>query len=385
MRKLSARAESAFIKPFLAMEILERAKQLQQQGRKVYRMEVGEPDFKTPEVVVDAAIDALRSGETKYCSTLGILPLREALVSRYKSEYGVEISTDQIIITSGSSAAMMLLFSLLFDPGDEVLLPDPYYACYPNFLKLYGVNIKYIPLYPENQFRLTVDDVKKAVSDKTKAIIINSPANPTGQLCPDEVFEFLAGENITIISDEIYHGLIYGGKHARSSLEFTENTFVISGFSKLFAMTGWRLGYIIAPLDWMKLLKHGQQNFFIAANTFVQFGALAALSHSQSITDNVVSVFEHRREILLGELEHIGIKTAYKPDGAFYLLVDFKQYNDDSLALAMDILEKTGVALTPGLDFGNQVKTYLRFSYAASVPDIIGAIKLLKGYLDQIK
>ena len=380
MSPLSHRASSLTITPFQVMEVLEHAKKLEQQGRKIIHMEVGEPDFDTPKCIIDCAVDALKSGKTRYSSSLGIEPLRQAIADKYNTEYGVSVSPDQIIITSGSSAALMLLFSLSLDSGDEVLLTDPSYACYSNFLELYGAVPKYVPLKKENQFRLYPDDLKDKITNKTKAIILCSPSNPTGQLVPDELWNFLAEKDILIFSDEIYHNLVYE-KQPRTAIEFSKNAFVISGFSKAYAMTGWRLGYIIAPPEWMRLLQKGHQNFFIAANTFVQWAGVAALSQAGKDIAEMKDMFAKRRDLLLEELKSIGIDPGYTPDGAFYLIVDFSQVFEDSLKLAFKILNETGIALAPGIDFGNQTKSYLRFSYATSFDNIKEAVKRLDCYL----
>ncbi len=379
MCALSRRASQIQIAPFQVMEILERARQMEAQGRSVIHMEVGEPDFDTPSVITQTAIEAISSGKTRYTSSRGILPLREAIAQKYHTDYGVSISPDQVIITSGSSAAMMLLFAMSLDQGDEVILTDPGYACYPNFLSLYGAVARHIPLREENQFRVSPEDIKNAITPRTKAIILCSPSNPTGQLVPDEVWEYVAEKNLIVFSDEIYHGLVYK-KQARSVLEFTNDAFVISGFSKLYAMTGWRLGYLIAPPEWIRLLHKGHQNFFIAANTFVQWGGLAALTKAQDDVAQMVTMFEQRRGVLIDELTRHGMPPAYTPDGAFYLLKNFSHLALDSLKLAFDILEKTGVALTPGIDFGETTKSYLRFSYATSCENIKEAVSRLAQY-----
>jgi aspartate/methionine/tyrosine aminotransferase len=380
MTDLFTRAEELNIRPFIVMDILDRAKQLAAQGRDIIRMEIGEPDFDTPQQITDAAIKALESGETRYSPSQGILPLREAIAEKYHAEYGVDISPDRIIITSGSSAAMTLLFSLTLAAGDEVLLTDPYYPCYPNFLKLYRARPVFAKLHRENEFRVCPDDIAQALTPQTRAVILASPANPTGQLVPDTVWQYLADSGLTIFADEIYHGLVYG-KKARSVLEFTDNAFVINGFSKLYAMTGWRLGYIIAPRKWISLLNKGHQNFFIAANTFVQIAGLAALKNTKNEIESMVKTFHSRRDHLLRCLNSIGLPPGYIPDGAFYLLVNMGHINKDSLSLAQDMLEKAGVALAPGSDFGTQAQSYLRFSYSASEERITEAVKRISQYM----
>lgn len=380
MPDLLSRAEQLNITPFLVMDILQRAQQLADEGRDIIRMEIGEPDFDTPHTITQAAIDALNKGQTRYSSSLGILPLRTAIAEHYHTHYGVKLSPDRIIVTSGSSAAMTLLFSLTLAPGDEVLITDPYYPCYPNFLKLYRTRARYIPLRRENRFRITPHDIEQCITPDTRAIILASPANPTGQLVPDEVWEYLSAQNITIFSDEIYHGLVYDTR-ARSALEFADDAFVINGFSKLYAMTGWRLGYIIAPEKWIGLLNKGHQNFFIAANTFVQWAGYSALHKTHADIEAMVSTFKQRRDFLISELKSVGLDPGYVPDGAFYVLVDMSDIHHDSLELACDILENTGVAVAPGSDFGTQTASCIRLSYAVSQERIKEAVHRLATYI----
>jgi len=283
------------ITPFLVMEIMEKAARLEKKGEKIIHLEVGEPDFDTPLCIKQAAIKAMEKGQTKYSHSLGILELREAISESYKKNYGVLIHPDQIIVTSGTSPAMFLLFALLLNPGDEVILSDPYYACYPNFIRFMGGKPVPVKIYEKDGFQYQPQKIHRKIRPKTKGIIINSPSNPTGNLLSPKVIKKIAQLGPWIISDEIYHGLVYKGK-AHSILEYTEKAVVINGFSKLYAMTGWRLGYLIAPKDLIRPMQNIQQNFFISASSFIQYAGLAALQKAQAEVKKMVGIYNQRRK-----------------------------------------------------------------------------------------
>ncbi len=368
------------ITPFLVMDILERAKELERAGRQIIHLEIGEPDFPTPAAVVAAAQAAMAAGETQYTHSQGLLELREALCDHYRAAYGVDLTPEQFIITSGTSPAMLLIFAGLLDAGDEVILTDPAYACYPNFLRLVDAVPHRVPVFEEDGFRLRPEDLPRHLSRRTKAIIINSPANPTGTLLPPETLRELADLGPYIVSDEIYHGLVYEGQE-HSILEFTDRAFVINGFSKLYAMTGWRLGYLIAPRDFIRPLQRLMQNFFISANAFVQRAGIAALTQAGPEVARMRAVFDERRRFLLAGLRRLGFRIPVEPTGAFYVFVNARHLSSDSYALAFDILEKAGVGVTPGVDFGPGGEGFLRFSYANSRENLAEALRRLEAYL----
>ncbi|MCU0561000.1 MAG: pyridoxal phosphate-dependent aminotransferase, partial [Desulfobacterales bacterium] len=266
---------------FIVMDVLEKAKEMERSGVNVIHLEVGEPDFDAPACVKAAACQALANGHTHYTHSMGDRELREAIALHHRSADGVGVEPDQIIVTSGSSPAILLVFSALLDPGDEVIISDPHYACYPNFIRfVQGVPVT-VPVLEEDGFQYRPEEIRKRLSARTKAIFINSPSNPTGNLLSAErmreIAAMTAGPNApVIVSDEIYHGLVYEGKE-HSILEFTDRAFVLNGFSKLYAMTGLRLGYVIAPPSLIRPMQKLQQNFFISANSMVQRAAIAAL------------------------------------------------------------------------------------------------------------
>ena len=367
------------ISPFLAMEIMERARELERQGRSIIYLSLGEPDFPTPEPIVEAARQAMLGGETRYTHSLGRIELREALASHYQQRYGVDVSPDQIIVSSGTSPLMLLLFAALCDPGDEVILTDPGYACYPNFVRFVGGHPVFLSTSPEQGFQPRAENVSALLSTRSRALLINSPANPTGAVLDREQLQSLAELPIPLVSDEIYHGLTYEGEE-HSILEFTDRAFVFGGFSKAYAMTGWRLGYLIAPKSAMRALQTFHQNVVISANSFVQLAGVAALKQCAPHVAAMRTEYDRRRRHLIPHLEALGLKVHARPSGAFYVLADARHISMDSLGLAKEILEETGVALTPGIDFGPGAEGFLRFSYANSLENLDQAVDRIKRY-----
>lgn len=368
------------ISPFYVMEVLERAQQLERKGINIVHLEIGEPDHNTDSQICKKAVSSIKSGDTKYTHSLGVAELREELSLFYKKKYNISVSAQNVIVTTGSSPALFLCFASILDPGDEIILTDPHYACYPQIIKIAGGVAKFVRIYEQEDFQIDVSRLKKLISKKTKAILINSPSNPTGMLVNNDVMEQLAELRIPIISDEIYHGLVYEGKE-QSILEFTESAIVVSGFSKLYSMTGWRLGYMIVPDPYVRPIQKLQQNLFISANSFVQSSGIEALRLSDNKIKNIVGKYKKRRDIMVTGLRDLGFDIKKVPDGAFYVFINTKKINTNSYELAFDILEKSHVALTPGIDFGSGGEGYLRFSYANSVENIKEGIARLKKYI----
>ncbi len=366
--------------PFLVMEVLERAQELERQGKRIIHLEVGEPDFPTPACITEAAVKALRDGRTHYTASVGILPLREAICEHFLARYGVNLSPDRIIVTSGTSPGILLMLSSLLEEGDEVILPNPRYACYPQFITYVGGVPAYVDVREETGYELEPEDARKKIGPRTKAILINSPANPTGHVMDADVMRELASLGPIVISDEIYHGLVYEGKE-HSALEFTDNAFVLNGFSKLYSMTGWRLGYIIVPPRFQRLIQKMQQNFFIAANTFVQWAGIAALEEAGPDVERMVDCFNQRRKLIVPRIKELGFGVAKEPTGAFYVLANARQFTQDSLAFAFEVLENAGVGITPGIDFGSNAEGCVRFSYANSLENIEEGMRRLEEYL----
>ncbi len=368
---------------FIVMDVLEKAHEMEREGIDVVHMEVGEPDFDIPECASDAVKKALDDGDTHYTHSLGKIELREAICDYYKKIYNVEVTPDRVLVTSGTSPAMLNMFSVLLETGDEVIVSDPHYACYLNFINFAGGVPVTVPVFEEDGFQFRIEEVKKKISDKTKAILINSPSNPTGNLLSKERMKKIADLSQTIISDEIYHGLVYEGRE-RSILEFTDNAFVLNGFSKLFAMTGLRLGYLIAPNEYMWPLQKVQQNFFICANSMAQKAGIAVLKYADADTEKMRNTYNERRKYMISRLKAMGFKIPVEPTGAFYVFVNAKHIAVNSYKLAFDILEKAHVGVTPGIDFGQGGEGYLRFSYANSIENIEKGMDRLETYLKEL-
>jgi aspartate/methionine/tyrosine aminotransferase len=369
------------ISSFLVMDILERACALERRGESVIHLQIGEPDFDTPEPVKEAAIKAIRDGHTHYTHSLGLPALREAISAHYQRTHGVNVDPGRVVVTSGTSPAMLLAFSALIHAGDEVVLTDPHYACYPNFITYAGGRVRRAATRPEDGFQFTPETLAPHLEDAPRAVVVNSPANPAGTLIPDEHLKDICNAGVTVVSDEIYHGLTYDGARARTALEFTDECFVLNGFSKLWAMTGWRLGWVIAPKKYVAPMQRLQQNFFISAGSVAQWAGIAALNECEEAVARMVAEYGRRRMVLIEGLKKLGLHAPVEPKGAFYVLADARHISRDSLSLARDILEKAHVGVTPGIDFGPGAEGYLRFSYANSVENIEEGLARIGRYL----
>jgi aspartate/methionine/tyrosine aminotransferase len=372
------------IPPFIVMDVLEKAQELERRGEHVIHLEVGEPDFDTPECVSEAGYRAICEGRTHYTHSLGLMELREAICEDYRVKYGVEVSPEQIVVTSGTSPAMLLVFSALLEVGEEVILSNPYYACYPNIIRFVGGSPVFVDVMEEEGFQYLPEMIEEKLSPRVKGIIINSPSNPTGNVMSEKRMERIAQFRPFIISDEIYHGLVYEGK-AHSILEFTDHAFVINGFSKLYAMTGWRLGYVIAPIEFIRPMQKIQQNLFISASSFAQWGAVIGLKEAETDVRRMRETYDKRRRFLIPKLRELGFGITVMPTGAFYILANAKRFSDDSYGLAFDILKEAKVGVAPGIDFGTNAEGYLRFSYANSLENIQEAMNRLEQYLKRYR
>ena len=375
------------ITPFIAMEIMEKIHEMEKSGIDVIHMEIGEPDFNVPECVNQATVDALSANATHYTHSLGDIRLREAISQYHKTTYNTIIDPGQVLITSGTSPGMLLLFSALLNPGDEVIISDPHYACYANFINyVQGVPVT-VPVFEEEGFIYTPQAIQDKITSKTKAIFINSPSNPTGNVISQERMQQIVNiakkNNLYVISDEIYHGLVYEGQE-HSIFEFTDKAFVLNGFSKLFAMTGLRLGYLIAPPEFVRALQILEQNFFICANSVIQLAGIAALKYAHKETQEMKATYNKRRIYVIERLKEMGLGITIKPTGAFYIFANAKHISNDSLSLAHDILEKAHVGVTPGIDFGEHGEGYLRFSYANSMENLEIGLDRMEGYLKNL-
>ena len=367
---------------FIVMDVLEKAAELEKNGIDVIHLEVGEPDFEPSLCVEDAVKASFSKDRTHYTHSLGNIELRNEIVAFFKREYGVEITAGQVLVTSGSSPAILMALMALCRPGGEVVLSNPGYACYKNFVLAAGGKPVFVNVEAEDGFVYPIEAVKKAITPNTCAIMVNSPMNPTGTLVPDGAFEELARLGVPIVSDEIYHGLVYNGR-ARSVLEFSKEAFVINGFSKRFAMTGLRLGYLVAPVKYMRALQIMQQNLFICAPSISQEGGIEALRNPLSHNDVELrrKIYDERRCFLIKRLREIGFVIEKEPQGAFYVFANARKFTDNSYKFSFDVLDNAHVGITPGIDFGSNGEGYVRFSYANSIENIEEGLRRIESYL----
>jgi len=361
------------IEPFRVMQLLERAKELESTGKKIIHMEIGEPDFLTPRSVIEAAKSHLDNSNQFYTPSTGAPELQQALSQWYKDEYGVAIDSKRILITPGTSGAFSLIYAVLLEAGESVLLPDPGYPCQRNFIRLAGGNPINVPVGPESRYHLSDNLVRKRWQAETRAVVVINPSNPTGTLInPDELKRLASTcreREGYLISDEIYHGLTYGTK-APCALEFDDDAIVVNGFSKRWAMTGWRIGWIIVPEALIDACRRVMQNIFIAAPTLSQYAAIAALKEKEAV-ENMRQAYDERRQFLLRELPKLGFDIVVEPQGAFYIYANVEKLTDDSRAFCWKLLEERGVAITPGEDFGTyQSDRHVRFSYATGMDEL---------------
>ena len=369
---------------FFVMDVLERANELQRQGVDIIHLEVGEPDFDVPECVTKAVVEAYKNHQTHYTHSLGDPELRQEIANLYKREYNVDVDKDQILVTSGSSPAILLTMILLCNENSEVILSHPGYACYKNFVLGAHAKPVNVPLRAENGFQYKVEDIKEKITENTAAIFINSPMNPTGIVLEESFMKEVSQLGVPVISDEIYHGLVYEGK-VHSILEYTDNAFVLNGFSKRFAMTGLRLGYLIAPKKYMPALQKLAQNFLICASSTAQKAGIAALRDTSDYEQTMFNTYNERRLYLVDRLQKMGFTLPAIPQGAFYVFVDASKYTNDSLKFAFDVLEKAHVGITPGVDFGTDGEGFVRFSYANSLENIKEGMDRLEKYLSTVR
>lgn len=365
----------AEIAPFHVMALLGRAKALEAEGRSIIHMEVGEPDFSTPEPIIAAAQQALLDGKTHYTPSLGLPELRCAISDFYRQRYGELVEPERIIITPGASGALMLALGVTINPADEVLMADPGYPCNRHFVRLLEGVARSVPVDAATQYQLTPMLVDRYWGQQSRAVMVASPSNPTGTLLPQAELQsiqtLVERRDGWLLVDEIYHNLIYGPQPP-SAVNLGANTLVINSFSKYFSMTGWRLGWLVVPKALVCEVEKLAQNLYIAAPTLAQYAALAAFTpQCQQILEQRRQQFQQRRDYLMAALKGLGFKVPVTPDGAFYIYADCSAWGSDSFALAQQLLEQAGVAITPGIDFGSHgPESYLRFAYTTSMENL---------------
>jgi aspartate/methionine/tyrosine aminotransferase len=373
------------IAPFHVMDILARAQALQAAGRDIIHLEIGEPDFATPAPIVEAGIAALRAGHTHYTGALGLTELREAIAGFYESRWQVAVEPSRIAVTPGASGALLLVLGLLTGPGDDVLMADPGYPCNRHFARFCEARAVSVPVDASSSFQLTLELIERHATAATRAVLIASPSNPTGTaMSPDElarIHDWCAAQGVALIVDEIYLALTYDG--AEHSAARWDDVFVVNSFSKYFLMTGWRLGWLLAPAWAMPALERLAQNLFLAAPTPAQHAALAAFAPTTlNMLESCKAELRTRRDFLLPALRERGFVIPVTPQGAFYLYADCSRFTPDSHAFANRLLEHAGIAATPGVDFGpHHASRHIRFAYTQPLPRLSEAMTRLDRFL----
>jgi aspartate/methionine/tyrosine aminotransferase len=374
------------IEPFHVVSLVTRALELQAQGRNIVNMVIGEPDFPTPPAIVEAGIEALRHSQIRYTPSLGSTGLRGKLRGWYQSRYGIDVPESRIAVTSGSSGALLLTMGVLLSPGDEVLMADPSYPCNRHFVRAMEGRAATVPVDADTGYQLTADLIAKHWTPRTVAVMVATPSNPTGTLIPlDELKKIHAvvqSKGGVLIVDEIYHGLTYGFD-AHSTLEFADDVFVINSFSKYFCMTGWRLGWMVVPQGYVPHIEKLAQNLYISNSDVAQQAAIAAFDpETLDILEGNRVKFQQQRDYLLPALRQLGFDIPVEPQGAFYIYANCSRFTNDSFGFCRDLLEKEGVAVAPGIDFGeHHAARHVRFSYPKPVPVLEEGVRRLREYL----
>jgi aspartate/methionine/tyrosine aminotransferase len=375
------------IRPFQVMELLARAKALEAEGRSIVHMEIGEPDFDTPAPVVEAARRALAAGCVRYTAAAGLATLREAIAGWYRSRYAVEVAPSRILVTPGASGALLLAAGVLLDCGDRVLMADPGYPCNRNFVRFVGAESVGVPVGPQTGYQLTPELIDAHWSDGVRAVMLASPSNPTGTMIAPETLQAIAARVTSrgawLIVDEIYHGLTYGQEEVGTALALASGAFVINSFSKYFGMTGWRLGWLVCPEGYERHAEKLAQNLFISAPTLSQHAALAAFTpECVEILETRRREFERRRDFLVPALRSLGFDIPLVPQGAFYVYAGCDRLTEDSYRFCFELLERAGVAVTPGIDFGEyRAGSHMRFAYTTSLPRLEEGVERLRRFL----
>ena len=374
------------IEPFHVMELLARAKALEAEGRSIVHMEVGEPDFPTPRPVCAAGIRALEAGDLFYTPALGTRELRAAIAGWYRQRYGMEVSPERVVVTSGSSAALLLAMGVLVDAGDEVLLADPGYPANRHFVRLMNGEPVNVPVGADSNYQLTPEAIEHHWSARTVAALVATPSNPTGTIAPFDALARMASfaqeRGGVLIVDEIYHGLIYEGE-TRTALELDADVFVVNSFSKYFNMTGWRLGWMVAPERYLRDIEKLAQNVYLSPPATAQRAALAAFEpETIAILDARREAFRERRDYLVPALRKLGFDIPHTPQGAFYIYANCARLTGDSFAFARDLLEEAGVAITPGIDFGrHRASEHVRFAYTNAIERLQEGVARIERFL----
>jgi aspartate/methionine/tyrosine aminotransferase len=382
---ISSRAQS--IAPFHAMRLLERARELEAAGRRVIHMEIGEPDFPTPQRIIEAGQRALGAGLTHYTAARGLPSLRHAIAGHYERRFDLKLDPDQILVTPGASGGLQLLLAALLDPGDGVLMTDPGYPCNRHMVQLLGGEPLLAPVGPQTNYQLTAEHLEELWRPNVRVVMVATPSNPTGAVMEAEalarLYEAVRARGASLLVDEIYQGLVYDCQDHTALALGTDGLFVVNSFSKFFGMTGWRVGWVVAGQDSAPVLDRLAQNLYLAAPTPSQHAALAAFDpETLSVLEQRRRELGRRRDFLLHSLQRLGFRFSVQPRGAFYLYADTGGVTDDSERLAADLLEKEAVAITPGLDFGrHEPGRHVRFAYTTELASLEEAVSRIRGFL----
>ena len=375
------------IEAFQVMEVQQRAFELEAEGRSIVHMEIGQPDFGAPPQVLKAAVRAIETEPLSYTAALGLPALRQAIADFYLKRYGLAIEADRVIVTAGASGAFLLALAALIEPGAEVLMPDPCYPCNRNFVRLFGGKAHAIPVDEAQAYQLRAVDIATHWKTDTRGIMVANPSNPTGTgIVATELaalVESVERRDGFVLVDEIYQGLYYGQEAQRSALEISDRIFVVNSFSKYFGMTGWRLGWLIAPKEVVRDIERLAQNAFICVSVPAQHAALAAFeADTLEVLEQRRQEFAQRRAFLLPRLRQMGFRIPIDPDGAFYIYAGCENFSADSHTFAMQLLEEAGVALTPGGDFGTaDALRYVRIAYTRPVPELEEGLARIRAFL----
>ncbi|OUR63654.1 aminotransferase [Methylophaga sp. 42_25_T18] len=382
-KNIAQRAQD--ISPFHVMDILAQARQLEAQGQDIIHMEVGEPDFETPQPIIEAGIQALIEGKTHYTPALGLPELREAISAWYQTRYQVDVSAERIVVTPGASGALLLVMGALLEQGKNVLLADPGYPCNRHFARFVEGDVKSIPVTADSLYQLTAEHIHQYWDENSAMALVASPSNPTGTVITEsqlgDLSQAIKAKKGHLVVDEIYHGLTYDGFETPTALAIDEHAFVVNSFSKYFGMTGWRLGWLVVPEGYTEVMDRLAQNLFLAAPTMSQYAALAAFQQNTlDILEQRRQTFEQRRNVLLPALRDVGFEIPVTPQGAFYLYANcsrlLNEQIPDSMALSRFLLKEAGVAMTPGLDFGSyHADQHCRFAYTTDETRLLEAVE----------
>lgn len=384
MPKISKRALG--IQPFHVMKLLARARELEAQGKNIIHMEVGEPDFNTPQPIVDAGMASIKNGDVHYTPAMGLPALRKAIAEFYLEQFNVTLSPERIIVTPGASGALLLALAAIIEAGQSVLLADPGYPCNRNFVSLLEGLSQLINVDATTHFQLNADLVKQNWNENSAAVLLASPSNPTGTTIPEknfvDIISLVQKKSGCVLVDEIYQGLVYDSQPS-TALSISNDVFIINSFSKYFSMTGWRVGWLVVPDEFISVVDNLAQNLFLAAPTPAQHAAVAAFKpETIDILEQRRIEFKARRDYLLEALPKLGFTIPVIPEGAFYIYANCEAITDNSFEFAEQCLEEVGVAITPGIDFGvNEASKHVRFAYTTSLDNLKEAVDRLRQFI----